>query len=412
MARTIEPYKGTRLPDRFLRWLEVLRERLRRIPCFTDGDGSPEGVVIGQRGDLYFDNVGLVYYTKTTDVGNTGWVILGGSGIVLAPGAVDADFASVELLVPFDGDSGATAETDRSNAGRPLTFLGGAVLSQTVSFFGDTSLLLNGGDRISVPNDPLLIPNVAYTIEANFQISSTGKGLNNTHSIVGNRTTGSQHGWLLRVNGTNQVAMFGYSSGNPTPVINMIGTTVLAVDTPYHVAASRDAAGNWDLSLDGVLEDSAIETAVMTNTTNPLLIGRDIVSNARDFEGFLGNIRLTRNVDRYTTFPFAPPAAKFAESLADPSAFRVGDISGSFPLELYGSEILVPDASMSPGFFRAPNFTTAQLVSITNNVNTSVNKQEGTMVFNETTNRPVWAVGSADADVWVDATGATVHTPV
>ena len=44
-------------------------------------------------------------------------------------------------------------------------------------------------------------------------------------------------------------------------------------------------------------------------------------------------------------------------------------------------------------------------------VNTKL-KFEGKMVFNTTTNIPVWAAGSGVNDVWVDATGATDHTPV
>ena len=88
MSRTLEPFrnppagpgKEPRLPERFLRWLEVLRARVRSIPCFTYIDGSPEGVIAGQQGDLVYDRVGLVYYQKTTNTGNTGWTLFGGGG--------------------------------------------------------------------------------------------------------------------------------------------------------------------------------------------------------------------------------------------------------------------------------------------------------------------------------------------
>lgn len=58
-----------------------------------------------------------------------------------------------------------------------------------------------------------------------------------------------------------------------------------------------------------------------------------------------------------------------------------------------------------------PTATTAQLVDVGHAVNTSAVKATGSPVFNTTTSKPVWAVGNADASVWVDATGATVHTP-
>lgn len=56
--------------------------------------------------------------------------------------------------------------------------------------------------------------------------------------------------------------------------------------------------------------------------------------------------------------------------------------------------------------------TTAELEDVTDAINTGAAKVEGYMVFNTDTNKPVWAVGSTDGNVWVDATGATAHTPV
>ena len=55
--------------------------------------------------------------------------------------------------------------------------------------------------------------------------------------------------------------------------------------------------------------------------------------------------------------------------------------------------------------------TTAELVAIADAVNTSPGKVNGAMVFNTTTDKPVIATGASDAAVWVDATGATVHSP-
>lgn len=74
---TLEPYRDQNLPERFLRWLEVLRQKFRTIPKFSAGDGSPEGVVDGTGGDRYFrrdGSTGTYLYVKTTDTGNTGWI--------------------------------------------------------------------------------------------------------------------------------------------------------------------------------------------------------------------------------------------------------------------------------------------------------------------------------------------------
>ncbi len=56
--------------------------------------------------------------------------------------------------------------------------------------------------------------------------------------------------------------------------------------------------------------------------------------------------------------------------------------------------------------------TTAALAAIGDAINTSDEKEAGFSVFNTTTGLPVWALGNTDGAVWVDATGATAHTPV
>jgi hypothetical protein len=56
-------------------------------------------------------------------------------------------------------------------------------------------------------------------------------------------------------------------------------------------------------------------------------------------------------------------------------------------------------------------FTTTLLTSIGSRVNIQ-GKYEGKMVFNTTSNKPVYAAGSAAGDVWVNATGTTENTPV
>ncbi len=56
--------------------------------------------------------------------------------------------------------------------------------------------------------------------------------------------------------------------------------------------------------------------------------------------------------------------------------------------------------------------TTTELEQDTDPINTDPAKVLGYQVFNSTTGIPVWAAGSGDTDVWVNATGATAHTPV
>ena len=77
----IEPYRDEELPSRFLNWLETVRDILRPIPKFTEGTGSPEGVVTGERGARFFRTdgaAGTFLYVKTTQTKDaTGWVAYG-----------------------------------------------------------------------------------------------------------------------------------------------------------------------------------------------------------------------------------------------------------------------------------------------------------------------------------------------
>ena len=55
--------------------------------------------------------------------------------------------------------------------------------------------------------------------------------------------------------------------------------------------------------------------------------------------------------------------------------------------------------------------TTAALDAVGNAINTSDNKIAGSAAYNTTTDNPVYAVGPAAADIWVDGAGTTVHSP-
>lgn len=56
--------------------------------------------------------------------------------------------------------------------------------------------------------------------------------------------------------------------------------------------------------------------------------------------------------------------------------------------------------------------TTTALESVSNAINTTTLKREGTTAWNTTTNKPVWSNGADNGSQWLDATGAIVHTPI
>lgn len=98
------------------------------------------------------------------------------------------------------------------------------------------------------------------------------------------------------------------------------------------------------------------------------------------------------------------------------SGCRVAGIytgSTGYILDVGTTTVLFDNARLdgtAGGYVSVPNATTTALTSLTSIVNKL--KRRGVSVFNSTTGKPVWAAADGAAGVWVDATGATVHTPV
>ena len=78
-------------------------------------------------------------------------------------------------------------------------------------------------------------------------------------------------------------------------------------------------------------------------------------------------------------------------------------------VESDGNNWMIVGASVISGV--VPTSTTAALAAIANVVNT-VGKYAGKTLYNTTTKKVVTADGATAGSVWVDATGATAHTPV
>ncbi len=74
--------------------------------------------------------------------------------------------------------------------------------------------------------------------------------------------------------------------------------------------------------------------------------------------------------------------------------------------------VITVNKSLQPVSFRPTTETTTNLEDVSNAINTGAAKVQGTMIYNSTTDNPVYAVGAANNSVWVDGAGTTVHTPV
>lgn len=64
------------------------------------------------------------------------------------------------------------------------------------------------------------------------------------------------------------------------------------------------------------------------------------------------------------------------------------------------------------GYLQLRTATDTELNAIANAINTDAGKIQGAVVYNTTTDNPVYATGNTDGAVWVDGAGTTVNTPV
>ncbi len=123
-------------------------------------------------------------------------------------------------------------------------------------------------------------------------------------------------------------------------------------------------------------------------------------------------------------------AVVFTASLAFEALYITGDLADSGRLVSgvdYTTDLVTNTVTLSQSYPAGTTLTlvyndsgvakrtattiTAALTDITAEINVA-NKTAGATVFNTDTNKPLWSTGNAAADVWVDATGATAHTPV
>jgi hypothetical protein len=99
-------------------------------------------------------------------------------------------------------------------------------------------------------------------------------------------------------------------------------------------------------------------------------------------------------------------SAKHRQEIADALNDLLTAITAS------GTDITIGgDLAINGQYLSVPTATTAALNDVSDAINTDAGKVQGAMVYNTDTDNPVYAVGNADADIWVDGAGNTAHSP-
>lgn len=169
------------------------------------------------------------------------------------------------------------------------------------------------GDYLSIPDNTALNMGTSdFTIECFIYLSSA-PGIYATIIDKDGKNAVSWPQYALYVNNNYRVNLSLSSvpntGGNPTVLIT--GATTLALNTWYHVAATRSGT-SATLWLNGVSDGTSSSVpSTLNNGARPLLVGwedRVTADTAFNFPGYISNLRVVKGTAVYTS-TFTPPTS-------------------------------------------------------------------------------------------------------
>ena len=245
------------------------------------------------------ESIPLVFCKRTADP--TGGVFLSPKAAKLkfvegSAGAIDTNFSSVALLLPFDGNY-----TDASTNGVTVTVVGSPSFSSSVAKFGESWRTTNGGSNyLTIPGSSLDLGST-FTVEG--WLRSTQ--VDNTQYVIERRDGANQALFELRV-----------GTASPTSVVVRSGGTsrsysiTVNVNTWYHFAIVGDGSNTY-LYWDGVQQSTPIAAAGAGSASDgDLYIGRLVASSTNEYQGYIDDLRITAGVARYSS-SFTPPTSAY-----------------------------------------------------------------------------------------------------
>lgn len=216
--------------------------------------------------------------------------------------APDADYSKVVLLLH---GFGANPTVDRSLNAFTATLNGNAQVSTARGFLGGASSFLFDGadDYVTVPTSTVLglESASAYTIE--LMVRRTVGGV--IQGLIGTRHTSTNNGWTIRINANNTLQHY-YAGGS-----SVTSVATVPINQDCHIAAVRNGANAY-LFIDGVLVATSTTFANGTASTEPVRIGVESGALDGDYTGYIGAIRLTNGLARYTA-NFTAPTDRYPE---------------------------------------------------------------------------------------------------
>lgn len=244
---------------------------------------------------------------------------------IASPEGIDPYFSSTVLLAGPSGSATANSFNDESAAAHGLITSPGinndAVVSNAQTLFGSNTMFFDSG-----LNDNFQLADHAdwtggtqqRTIEGFIRLNAASTDL----TFLGQYdATGSQRGWQIQYQGslgTPVLRFIGSTTGSDAVVV-VSGAVTLSTATWYYFCYER-AASNVHRMYAGPLGGTAAMLDKQTNAidifnSNVQLIMCGTFNVVGNFNGYMGEVRITNGVARYATDAgFPVPSAKFPRS--------------------------------------------------------------------------------------------------
>jgi hypothetical protein len=225
----------------------------------------------------------------------------------------DRYYNETSLLLHGNGSNGSTSIIDSSPNPKIVTAVGNAQISTAQSKFGGSSIAFDGsGDYLRVPSTgtPGDLGAGNFTVELwHFLVSR----LNAFPCLISNYSSFAAGSFALFAGHSSssttkyQLAL----NGSGFPSIN--STADITYNQWVHLAVVRSGS-TITLYVNGTASGTVTSAVTLAGTDGSLWVGTtgDTLAGGV-INGYINDLRITKNIARYNTANFTPPTAAFAD---------------------------------------------------------------------------------------------------
>ena len=267
------------------------------IGALTDGasqvtigaysDGTSE-YVTGYISNLRLIN-GTSLYTSTFTPSTTPLTAVANTVLLTCQSTTMIDNSSNAFALTANGDV-------KPNKVNPFGYTNQTAAGYSVSVNGGSVYFDGTGDYMSIANNPAhsSLSNSNFTLELWFYTVYSGA---NTQYIISHRNAGIVP-YLFWIEANGGLKIYVSSDNGSWNIQNQVAVATVSKNQWYHLAYTRNGS-TFRVFLNGVQTLTFSNAATFTNTTNPLYIGGSPGDTNAIFNGYISDVRFTKEVSLY-----------------------------------------------------------------------------------------------------------------